>query len=227
MKVLNLIPFLEFENSDFFKQNENLEILSITPFEQNLGKFIKCEIGSLSFVLAMICARFSDSEYFKNLDDGFLSGESNVGEEEIDEILEFLDECDCLIVDENLIKFHIDNKNIIEFLNLISSKFKIKILDENLCEINLQSHLLTPLKDLLNYDGAVIFKHTKNNKFTGGKYFCMVAKIKDGDFVKISSNSLEVTTKFELDENLKGTIALLGVDIIDSYKFELVKISKV
>lgn len=229
MKVLNLASILSLQAPNLAKKYENDEILTISANDDELGnsEFIKCEIGAQSFVLAMLCAKFDEREYFANLDIGFLSGESNVGEEEIDEIFEFLSECELVIVDENLITSHSDSKNIESFLKLLQDEFKFEIINLQGEKVALNLSELTELKELEIYDGAVVFKHDKDDKFTGGNYFCMVAKIKNGDEVVIKTKNLEVKKRFELDENLKGTIARLGLSKFEGYNYEVAKISKV
>ena len=229
MKILNLASILTLQAPNLAQIYANDEILTISANDDELenSEFIKCEIGAQGYVLAMLCAKFDESEYFSNLDIGFLSGESNVGEEEIDEIYDFLSECKVVIVDENLLNSHGDAKNIESFLAILQDKFKFEI-------INLKNEKITPnlsklseLKELEIYDGAVVFKHDKDDKFVGGNYFCMVAKIKDGDEVMIKTKNLEVCKKFELNANLKGTIALLGLQNPQGYNYEVAKISKV
>lgn len=221
MKILNFIPFFDFKN---FK---NAEILNISPFNEKSGRTVKCEVGSINYVLAMICERFYDDSFFHSLDIGFLSGECNVGEEEIDEISDFLKGTEILVIDENTLKFHTDRQNIENFLAILKQKFSLKILNQNEDEISLKKTEFNELKELENFDGSVVFEHVKNLDFVGGKYFAMVAKIANGDEVEIKTKNFSVRRIFKLDENLKGTIALLGVNEIKNYNFETAKISKV
>lgn len=230
MKILNLSAKLSFQSPNLFDKFANFEFLTISPIDdENLEncKFIKCEIGALNYVLAMLCAKFENNEFFTNLDIGFLSGESNVGEEEIDEIYEFVNLCDLIIVDENLLRFHKDAKNIESFLGILQNKFNLKIINLKNEEISPKIMPLSELKELDEYNGTVIFKHTQNSEFKGGKYFSMVAKIQNNDKVIIKTKNLNLQKTFILDENLKGTVAFLGVDEIFDYNFELAHIIKV
>ncbi|PSM52165.1 NADH:quinone oxidoreductase I, chain G-like protein (cl35703 superfamily) [Campylobacter blaseri] len=230
MKILNLTSILSFESKELFNKYKEDEFLTISPFDEDIMKnniSIKCEIGSLSYVLAMICALIDDREYFSELDTGYLSGESSVGEEEVEEIVEFLNGCELMILDENLLNYQDDEKNIKSFLKIIQDKFNLKIINLQGKELKFETVELSELKEPEDYDGAVVFKHNLDNKFVGGRYFCMVAKIKDGDYVNIKTKTLDVNMKFELDDDLKGTIALLGIDDNNYYRYELAKISKV
>ena len=229
MKILSLASILTLQAPNLAKIYANDEILTISANDDELenSEFIKCEIGAQGYVLAMICAKFSKDEYFSNLDIGFLSGESNVGEEEIDEIYEFLNGCEVVIIDENLLNSHNEAKNLESFLAILQDKFKFEIINLKNEKITPNLNKLSELKELEIYDGAVVFKHDKDDKFVGGNYFCMVAKISSGYEVVIKTKNLEVKKIFELDPNLKGTIARLGLDKFNGYNYEVAKISKV
>lgn len=195
---------------------QDAKIFSINSFDD---ANVKCEIGAIHYVLALIAQNFCDE--LKDLDIGEISGESNVGEEEIDEILEFLKIADYILVDDD-INFHFDSKNIKFLLLQISKKFELEI--KNLKGENLIfNEKFTPLKECENYDGCVVYEK-KGDEFVGGKYFCLVAKIKDGDFCEIKTKNICVKRKFKLDEDLKGTIAILGIDEVKNYPFEVAKI---
>lgn len=230
MNILNLTPNLTFQAKELKDKFKKAKFLTISPLNDDSlenNTFIKCEIGSITYALALIVQSFSDDENIKELDTGFLSGESNVGEEEIDEILEFLQKANFIIVDEELINFHKDSLNLKALLEMISSKFNLEIINLNNEKLCFKNSKFSELKELDNFDGAIVFKHTKDDKFVGGKYFCMVAKIKNGDTVNIKSKTLNIVRKFELNENLKGTVAFLGVDKVDNYAYEVVKINRI
>ena len=229
MKILNLASILSLQAPSLAKTYANDEILTLSANDDDAidGEFIKCEIGAQGYVLAMLCAKFDEREYFANLDIGFLSGESNVGEEEIDEIYEFLNGCELVIIDENLLNSHNEAKNIESFLAILQEEFKFEIINLKNEKIAPNLNELTELKELEIYDGAVVFKHDKDDKFMGGNYFCMVAKIANGDEVIIKTKNLEIRKKFELNANLKGTIALLGLQNPQGYNYEVAKITKV
>ena len=235
MKILNFAPLLNLQAPTLAVSLKDAEILSVSPLQDPhlSGELIKCEIGAQSFVLALICASFCDEQYFADLDLEYLSGESSVGEEEIEQIAEFLQSgCDALLIDDALVKTHPDAENIKAFLSLIAAKFEIKILSlrGERADLDSQERVnLSPLKEPENFDGAVVFKHDADKRLIGGRYFSMVAKIKHGDRVRIKTPHLDLQKEFILDEGLKGTVALLGLGAwsFDGYDFELAEISKV
>ena len=235
MKILNLAPLLSLQAPTLAASLKDAEILSVSPLQDPHlpGELIKCEIGAQSFVLGLICANFCDEPYFADLDLEYLSGESSVGEEEIEQIAEFLQSgCDALLIDDALIKTHPDAENIRAFISIIAAKFGIKILSlrGERADLGAQGRAnLSPLKELENFDGAVVFKHDADDRLIGGRYFSMVVKIKGGDRVRIKTPHLNLEKEFILDEELKGTIALLGSggQGFGGYNFELAEISKV
>ena len=235
MKILNFASLLSLQNLALAASFKSAEILSVSPLQDPHlpGELIKCEIGAQSFVLALICSSFCDEQYFADLDAEYLSGESSVGEEEIEQIAEFLQSgCDALLIDDALIQTHPDAENIKAFLSLIAAKFGVKILSlrGERADLGAQGRAnLSPLKEPENFDGAVVFKHDADERLIGGRYFSMVAKIKGGDRVRIKTPHLNLEKEFILDEELKGTIALLGSggQGFDGYNFELAEISKV
>ena len=235
MKILNLASLLSLQAPTLAASLKDAEILSVSPLQDPHlpGELSKCEIGALSFVLALICASFCDEPYFAELDLEYLSGESSVGEEEIEQIAEFLQSgCDALLIDDALIKTHPDAENIRAFISIIAAKFGVKILSlrGERADLGAQGQAnLSPLKEPENFDGAVVFKHDADDRLIGGRYFSMVAKIKHGDRIRIKTPHLNLEKEFILDEELKGTIALLGSggQGFGGYNFELAEISKV
>ncbi|MDU7070002.1 hypothetical protein [Campylobacter ureolyticus] len=227
MKIFNITPNLGFQNPDLAAKFHNASFLTLSPMEDEKLQnniFVKCEISSEAYVLMMIASEICKD--LENEDIGFLSGESSVGEEEIEEIINFLKDADLIIVDENMLNFHKDKDNIKALLNLIASNFNLKIIDSAGNKLDFNSAFLGELKELDSFDGAVVYKHTKDDEFKGGNYFKIVSKVKDGELVTIKSKNLNITKTFKFDKNLKGTIAFLGVKNLDNYAFEVVKTHK-
>lgn len=84
-KSLSIANLLSLSDKNLAKKIKEHEFKYISCFEDNeLGgeNLIRCEIGSISYVLALLCkyANLVQSEFFDELDDGLISGECNVGE---------------------------------------------------------------------------------------------------------------------------------------------------
>lgn len=233
MRILSLVNLLSLQAPKLAQKYKNDEILAISPlFDTKLNaKFIKCEIGAISYVLALVVKfgyeKFGKKdEYFENLDEAELSAESNTGLEEIDEIVKFLQICDEILVDETL-QTHPDKENISCFLQKISEIFALRVVSLEQNELKFSDIKPTNLKELSQFNGAVVFKFKCKNlskNLTGGKYFAICAKITDGTKVEISTPSLKMERIFRLDESIKGTVAYLGVENLNSYCYETAQI---
>jgi len=223
MRILNLVSLLEFEKPELFERRKFDEILTISPL-LNKTPQIRCEIGSLSYVLAMICLYLELGDDLDALDGGYLSGESNVGDEEIEREF-YKAHFDAILVDKNLIEFDENRRNLEISLARISAFFDAKIIDfESENELKFNDGKFDEFKELQSFDGAVIFKHSCDLEFKGGRYFTAVTKLKDGQNCEIKGKTLNEKAKFVLDENIKGTVAFLGLESFSGYKFELAKV---
>ncbi|HEB9432297.1 TPA: hypothetical protein RZK50_001477 [Campylobacter coli] len=191
-------------------QGENIYISCLEDKNLN-AKFYKCEIASLSYVLALLC-KMSEMDNFQDLDEGYLSAESCFGEEEASEILDFLENAKYLIIDEN-INFYKDSENIKYFLNFLSEKYKLKILDSSEKECDFKNTKLSTLQELDSYDGLVLFRvNLKDDNLHCSKQFLQIAKCKDKSEVEVLAKDFSFKTTLCLDENLQGTIAFLNYD---------------
>ena len=189
------------------KNSENINISCLK--DENLNaKFYKCEIASISYVLALLC-KILDNDKFVNLDEGYLSAESCFGEEEANEVLEFLKNAKCIIFDENL-KFHKDFENIKFFISFLSDHFNLYIVNSNEEELSLDIKNFSELLELDNYDGLVIFNYPFcDDLLHCSKQFLQIAKSKNESKVIVFNKTFNQKTKIYLDDNLKSTIAFL------------------
>ena len=240
-KTLSLASLLCEQNpqlAELIKQNE---FLYISCFEDKIlgtQNLVRCEIGSASYVLALLCkysldaAKFDEQtrEYFDELDEGYLSGECNVGEEEFEQIAEFFDECENIVIDSSFLA-HADAKNIFEFLQMLGKN--VVLADGEQSEFETDGKL-TPLKESESFDGSVVFfmdeadgsnLSDETKELIGSASFAAAAKVKDGDIVSVQANGADVVAKFKLEPQMKGTVALCRAKF-SGYAFKLVKIVK-
>ena len=224
MKILSLASKLSLQSPKLVDKFKNDEIMAISPLDDSINaKFIKCEIGAMSYALALIGLEFGfDGEFWSDLDEGELSGESNIGEEELPQICEFIKNCDICIISDEI--FETNKSSSQAILSLLKTKFGFKIVNLNGDEIELNGQL-TELKPIPNYDNAVIFTHPHCNEFRAGSYFGIAAKLKNGDEITINSNQKDIKATLKIDPNIKGTIGFLGFDGA-KYGFEILKFSR-
>ena len=240
-KTLSLASLLCEQNPQLAEQIKQNEFLYISCFEDKIlgtENLVRCEIGSASYVLALLCkylldaAKFDEQmrEYFEGLDEGYLSGECNVGEEEFEQIAEFLSGCENIMIDSSFLA-HADAKNIFEFLQILGKN--VVLADGAQGEFKTDGEL-TPLKEPESFDGSVVFFMDETDgsnlsgevkELIGSASFAAAAKVKDGDMVSVQAKGAHVEAKFKLEPQMKGTVALCRAKF-SGYAFKLVKISK-
>ena len=240
-KTLSLASLLCEQNPQLAEQIKQNEFLYISCFEDKIlgaENLVRCEIGSVSYVLALLCkysldaAKFDEQtrEYFEGLDEGYLSGECNVGEEEFEQIAEFLEECENIVIDSSFLA-HADAKNIFEFLQMLGKN--VVLADGEQAKFKTDGKL-TPLKEPESFDGSVVFfmdevggsnLSDEMKELIGSASFAAVAKVKDGNIVSVQANGADVAAKFKLEPQMKGTVALCRAKF-SGYAFKLVKIVK-
>lgn len=231
MKILNLASFLSLQNAALAQEITNDEKLSISAIEDyNLlnSTFLKCEVGSLNIILTLIAqeCQSCQKEFLDELDSAYLYSESNLDEDDIFQIVDFLKECNLIIID-NSYENHIDRSNIESLLALISKRYNIKIININKEILNFKEKALNELKLYNSFNGVVILKIKNSKGFLGSSYFAAINNLKDGETYNIISPSININSTFKIDKNLKGTVAILNKDNKNSYIYEIAKISKV
>lgn len=185
-------------------QNVNISCLEDNHFN---AKTYKCEIGASSYVLALL-AKLACEDEFSDLDEGFLSAESCLGEEEAREILDFLPNARFLIFDKSLL-LHKDFNSIAFFMRILCEKFQLKLACSDESQIQVQMSDFTGLKELDNFDGLVLCR-AEFDTLLCSKQFLQIAKAQNNDEVSIKSKNFTLKAKICLDERLQGTVGFLN-----------------
>ena len=214
MKILSFATLLSAQTSKFIARHKDDEVFVVSPLDDELlfsaiknHHFLKYEIDTLGFVLALVCARvleFPEIE-FPEIDQGYLSGESNASEEEIQTLCEFFSSCDGIIVaPENF--SGANSANIAFMLNALSKKFDFCVVGINGKPYPLHAPLkMSELEDGADFNGASVFcLPAEQVALKGSAMFAMASKLKNG--AKVVIDGIEAT--FELDGTLKGTTGL-------------------
>jgi len=227
-KSLSIANLLSLSDKNLAKKIKEHDFRYISCFEDNeLGgeNLIRCEIGSISYVLALLCkyANLVQNEFFDELDDGLISGECNVGEEEFEELGEWIKDIKNVIIDDSLFA-HPDKDAIFWLLEILG---KNVILAGSEVKEFASVKKVDELRELENFDGAVVYLNKNaSDEIVGGVQFGIVAKAKDGETLNLKAKDFSVSAKFRLDPSLKGTVALLGAKEFDGYPFKQVVVSK-
>lgn len=214
MKIISFATLLSAQTSKFIARHKDDEVFVVSPLDDELlfsaiknHHFLKYEIDTLGFVLALVCARvleFPEIE-FPEIDQGYLSGESNASEEEIQTLCEFFSSCDGIIVaPENF--SGANSANISFMLDALSKKFDFCVIGINGKPYPLNAPLkMSELEEGADFNGASVFcLPAEQVALKGSAMFAMASKLKNG--AKVVIEGIEAT--FELDSRLKGTTGL-------------------
>ncbi|WP_107953926.1 hypothetical protein [Campylobacter concisus] len=225
LSIANLLSLSDKNLAKKIKEHEFKYISCIEDSELGGENLIRCEIGSISYVLALLCkyANLSCDEFFSELDDGLISGECNVGEEEFEELGEWIKDVKNIIIDDSF--FTHPDKDAIFWLLEILGKNVVLAGSEVKEFANIKE--MDELRELENFDGAVVYLNKNaSDEIVGGVQFGIVAKAKDGEILNLKAKDFSVTAKFKLDHSLKGTVAIFGAKDFDGYAFKQVVVSK-
>lgn len=208
--------------------------------------FSRYEVGSEEGVIALLVKTLLSNtdipqslrDYFDNLDEGYISAESNLGEEEIEEIQALYEENArvCIILGEDLYN-HPQASNIAHLAGLLATFGKAKILlssnNETISLTKQKKIIPEEIESLKSFDGVVVYRCQALNKeeegsLIGSLQFQMAAKVQHGDKIQVAINQAMYPRTFVLDESLKGTIALMpsAKDEDVSYRYSVAKIVK-
>lgn len=227
----------------------NCEFIYIHPIDDislqdKYTQYIKYEAGSEEGVLALLASyvvanlSLKNKEYIEDLDVGNLSGESSIGEEEFELLVETLALKNkiTLIIGKDIYA-HSSFKNIENIIRLIAKNSNISIiLLDNEKRVDLSKEIiLNEISDIKTYNGTVIYTiDSPEDILKGSASFARAAKIKDNDMVNITYDLQTVTKKFRIDSSIRGTIALYPISdnvqdnkIVSGYRFKQVQIQKV
>ena len=230
-------------------KTEGCEFIYMHPIDdvslqEKYTQYIKYEAGSEEGVFALLASFIINNSstecqsYLEDLDIGYLSGESSVGEEEFELLVEKLankKEITLIIGDD--ITGHKSFDNISKLIRIIDLYTDMNIVLLNK-EINIDLSLKVipdDVDDINTYNGTVIYTaKASEDILKGSASFAMAAKIKDGDTVNIAYGSNSFKKKFQIDSSVRGTIALYPIvdesqeKVIQSgYRFKQVKIQRV
>ena len=193
---------------------EDKELLGSTTF------FSRYEVGSEEGVMALLTKSLLDKktlpvalqDYFDDVDEGYVSAESNFGEEEIEEIEALYEESDkvLLILGRDLYT-HPRAYNIARFAGLLSRFGNVTVENKGASDDGLLPDEVDALK---SFDGIVTYhcpplSCEEENLLIGSSQFQVGAKVQNGEKVSVVINQEVYPRTFVLDNSLKGTIALM------------------
>lgn len=248
--IISIGTFFENDNYRSLIEQSNAKFVYMFPIDKEELKskyfsFAKYEVGSEEAVLALILNFFAinyDSktkDFLEDLDLGYLSAECSVGEEEFEDIFSISQEIKdgktkSLIIGDDILN-HPRCENVLNILKLIEKYTDLNILFLNDAleekfekKKDADECLLEDVEDLKSFNGTVVYKLLEESKYLiSSQTFANIAKVKDGDSILVISKDETFKKVLKIDENLNGTIALLGLeDLGKNYRYSQVKIEK-
>jgi NADH-quinone oxidoreductase subunit F len=236
--VVVIGSMLSLDDKELFKNIKDSKIALISvledlPLMESVDFFSRYEAGSEEGVVAILAKEFlKDADlpgemrnYFDELDEGYISAETNIGEEEAEELHVMLQEAtNPLIVFGKDMFLNSRVENISKFINLLKKYSNIEI--KCLRKLKTDSLHVEEVEELESFDGTVVFEYNSDENgelLIGSAQFAVAAKVQNGQPVTVKNQNRE----FRLDKKLKGTIALMPSMIDEnSYRFEVAKIIK-
>jgi len=244
--VLGVMPSRDDELFNLLSKNAIVAYLSVIE-DKNMSGITafqsRYEAGSEEGVLAILAKGLLNDkqidtktkEFFENLDEGYLSAECNIGEEEIEDlnILYKKSKNPIIVIGHDLYN-HPRAKNLANLISLLVRHGNFKIYSQDLdftCEHN-DNLDLENIEDLHSFDGSVIYECPSSDLdeqelLIGSRQFMIASKVKDEQDVFVITESAEHQRKFVMDTELKGTVALMpSAQSEGSYFYKIAKIIK-
>ncbi len=236
--VIIIGSMLSYDDKELLQKIKNSKIALISVMEDpelmdKVSLFCQYEAGSEEGVVAILTKELLKDkdlpkdikEYFDELDEGYISAETNVGEEEVEELCGMIQKSSSpLIIFGKDIFLNPRIENISKFLNLIKKYTNIDV--KYLGNLAIQSLDIEDVEELKSFDGTVVFEYKSdidNELLIGSAQFAVAAKLQDGQPIVVKNQN----RVFRLNNKLKGTIALMPSNIDEnSYRFEVAKITK-
>ena len=209
----------------------------ITYFQYEVGTEEGVSVLLLDRVLRSRAGESRDSaDYLKSLDFGYINSETNISEEECEELEDIFKNSKniCLIVGKDL-SMHDRAKNISRILGSVErdSDAKVAIFphfaDSIKCDS--ESERLEVVESLPEYNGSVIcIVNQKSDKplLIGSPQFAIANRINSGDNIEIAFDSAKLECKFELCSSIRGVVGVWQTrDRFAGYRFKRATIKKV
>lgn len=207
--------------------------------------FSRYEVGSEEGVFALLAKSFllhvkmpkMIEDYFERLDEGYLSAESNIGEEEIEVIEALYQEAKkvLLLLGDDVLS-HPRASHIAKLAGLMAryGKANVMVVGAKEADVSLNDSLemMDEVADIKSFDGVVVYEcplkaGEKEGLLIGSTQFQMAAKVKENENIGVKIGEEVHACTFVKDETLKGVIGLMPcAKLSGAYPYHVVKIVK-
>lgn len=244
--MIGMMPSRDPELFSKLKDKKNVVHLSVIEDSKmaNIARIqSRYEAGSEEGVLAILAKEFlshkdldkSAETFFETLDTGYLSAESNIGEEEIEEIFNLYESAKnpILVIGCDFFN-HPKSQNLAKLISLLVKygRFKLYAQPDEISVSDSDDVVIDDIGELHSFDGCVVYAcpsidHEEQEYLMGSNQFMRAAKINDEQEVFVITDSGEYSRRFLLDNELKGTVALMpNANSDGSYYYKIAKIIK-
>jgi NADH-quinone oxidoreductase subunit F len=248
--VLGAIPSIDDEEiceNLIEKSTKGTNVVLLSTMEDKelnsyLRLFCKYEAGSEEGLIAILAKYLLQDknipsklrEYFDDLDEGYLSAETNIGEEEFEDLQELYKKAQAplLIIGRDLL-LHPRKENIKRFLSILKKYADLNFFSFQAMDLSGKIETPSEIEELKSFDGTVVFNCKASNEdelnlLIGSRQFSIAAKAQNNQEIVVSFGGVRQNRKFVIDEDLKGTIALMPMIEGDtsSYRYKMAKITK-
>lgn len=237
-KALSLANLLSSDDPSLASELSKAEYYYLSYLDDaalDASRHIKSEIGAASYAIALLGAyKFQDLEPFKSYDIGHLSGESNIGEEEAQKLAKwvFEDKNEAQIIIDKSFFTHHDR----EFIFSILAKLGLSVVlaggDDDKSQAlaqSLSAGSVAEPAELESFDGSVVYLYhdADNECLRANQSWLAVAKAANANELNLSAkDGFAKRVKVQIDNEIKGTVAMLATKNITGYNFKLVKVDK-
>lgn len=195
--------------------------------------YIRYEVGSEEGVAALLlyeATKEADSTFNKELDCGYLSAESNVSSEEIEEIISFLKNAKSpmLLVGSD-IYLHNRANNILNILAKLPLEVYIASYDNTkIYRLKQIDSKLDSAIEIGEYNGCIIYLNHLNNANTLiiSSEFAKAWRVENNEKVEVSFENHKLDCTCKLDSTFGGVVGILNADISDTYPYKKIALKK-
>lgn len=177
------------------------------------------EEGVMLLLAHQLCSNPSKKlkEILNQIDLGYLSAESNVGEEELEEMMNFIQGKELSLILTQDFLTHPKNQNILAIFEEIAQNEHIHCLFDTLAP-----QICTALPES---NGSIVRISQGEPLLQGSKQFSLFAKIQNGDTPTIVHPDFCIQAPFVCDETMKGVVAILQLPTpLSLYPYQKVQI---
>ncbi len=222
-----------------YSKDINSDICINPLFDKNTKLYIGYEAGTEEGISALFLHDFCKSielrDYINMLDYGHLTSETNISEEEMQDLKRsFTEHQKSLLLIGSNFYTHSRSYNILNMFSCLTESMNIAFLSINADEIYTIKHKIKdiePIDNLPENNGCMVYIDSMlyaQPALYFSSEFAKAWKVNNGDIVEVSFDGFKIQVNAILDSSLRGVIGVIGLDkeIDVGYRYKQVLITK-